>query len=594
MRRFSRSTPAIAIARCLVVAVFALPCPGTAQQPADTAAQHLSTIARSAVDVYNSPATRRVTGAYDVPAATVVRGDVAVLNGPVTIAGRIEGSLIAINADVRFAPGARVDQQLIVIGGGVSGDENAHIGGEIQRQVELLRYHPDGERIVVENEPVYDDSWWQRHHLKHAFRHGEAYTDFFYVASRAYNRVEGWSIVVGPRFQRAPSWGEINVEAFGVIRTADPVTWGDQTLGHDASAEIQFGKPIGVAVGGHLFDAVAPTESWQMADGEVGLASVIMHRDYRDYYSRHGGELFLRLQGGKDADLTMTFSDEQWGDRRDRDPWTLFRGNSEWRPNPQMDVGAMHLLTTRLRIDTREREGSPLAGWYLTVELENGAGRLTRLGAQDVELLAPHTMPFLPRTPEAVEYARGFLDLRRFNRISPNTSLNLRLIAGGWLNGDALPTERRLSVGGPGTIPGYAFREIIGSPDVMQCSAVVQSGSPGQCDRIALAQIELRSRFLAGVLRDDGPDDWWRPGLNHHVDWVLFADAGRGWLVGTPNTTLNTGALTYGSGTLPPFDTFKTDIGLGLDFGGIGAYFTKAVADSSEPVRFFLRLQRRF
>ena len=590
MRRLMRRTTIIPIAWCLLAAsVLHLP-PAAAQQPSDTTGSHLSTVARSAIARYNAPATRRVTGAFDVPAATVIIGDVAVLNGPVTIAGHIQGSLIAINSDVRFAPGARVDQQLIVIGGGVSGQDSAHVGGEMLRQVELLRYHIDGERIVAENEPVYDDTWWQRHHLKHEFRHGEAYTDFFYLASRAYNRVEGWSIVVGPRFERTPAWGKINVEAFGVVRTADPVRWGEGTLGHTARAEVQFGKPIGVAVGGHLFDVVAPTESWQMGDGEIGLASVVMRRDYRDYYSRHGGEIFLRLQGGNDVDLTTTFSDEQWGDRRDRNPWSLFRRGESWRPNPQMDVGTMHLLSTRLRIDTREREGSPFAGWYLTVELESGAGRLTRFGAPIFTIRFPAILPLAVPSPEAVQYTRGFFDLRRFNRISPNTNLNFRLVAGGWLGGDALPTQRKFSVGGPGTLPGYAFREVIGNDDALQCSrGIVQSGSPGQCDRVALAQIELRSRFLAGVLRDDGPDDWWRPGLNHHADWVLFADAGRGWLVGPSD-----GSVTFGKGSLPAFGSFKSDIGLGLDFGGLGLYVTKAITDATEPVRFFARLQRRF
>ena len=110
------------------------------------------------------------------------------------------------------------------------------------------------------------------------------------------------------------------------------------------------------------FDVVEPTESWQMGNGEIGLSSALLHRDFRDYYGRHGGEAYLRVQGGDDADLTLSLSDEQWGDRRDRDPWTLTRGDEPWRPNPVMDVGTMHLLTTRLRVDTRASEGSAWAG----------------------------------------------------------------------------------------------------------------------------------------------------------------------------------------------------------------------------------------
>jgi hypothetical protein len=585
MRRSQRHLSYAVTVLCWLLAIAWRP--AFAQQRDSTDAR-LSQVAQGAVDLYNAAATKRTNGAFDVPASQVITGDVAVLNGPVTIEGRIEGTLVAINADVRLAPGARIDRRLVIVGGSVAGAKGARIDGETLEQVELLRYHLDGDHLVAEREPDYDDTWWKRHHVLNDLRHGEAYTDFFYVASRAYDRVEGWSFVVGPRFQRFTDWGKINLEAFGVVRSASPLKWGEETLGHDAKAEVQFGKPIGVAVGARAFDVVEPTESWQMETGEVGLASVVLHRDFRDYYGRHGGEGFVRFLGGKDADLTVSFSDEQWNDVRERNPWTLFRNDDAWRPNPFMDIGDMHLLTTRLRIDTRERDGSPWSGWYLTGDIEQGAGQLARIGSPLNVDLATGTV--LPTTAGHVGYTRGLFDLRRYNRITPDMSLNLRLVAGGWLAGDELPTERKLSLGGPGTLPGYEFRETGMTPDVLQCSnGIVQSGTPGQCDRIALVQVELRSRFLWGSLRDDASDDWWRPGLNGRMEWVLFADLGRGWLVGPQD-----GGTSYPSGLLPPLASFKTDVGLGIDFGGIGVYAAKAVSDGAEAPRLIVRLVRRF
>jgi hypothetical protein len=561
--------------------------PAAAQQHDSTDAR-LSPAAQGAVELYNTPGTKRLNGAFDVPASSVVSGDVAVLNGPITIAGRVEGSVVAINADVRLAPGAHIEHKLVIVGGTVTGADSAHIDGETLKQVEVLRYHLDGDRLVAERDPEYDDTWWRRHHVLNDLRHGEAYTDFFYVASRAYDRVEGWSSVVGPRFQRYTSWGNINLEAFGVVRSASPVKWGDQTLGHDAKAEVQFGQPIGVAVGARSFDVVEPTESWQMENGEVGLASVVLHRDFRDYYGRHGGEGFVRLLDGKDADLTFSLSDEQWNDERQRDPWTLFRNDDAWRPNPFMDTGDMHLFTTRLHIDTREHEGSPWSGWYVNGEVESGSGSLARIGSP--LNFDPATGTLLPTTYEPVKYTRGLFDVRRYNRIAPTMSLNLRIVGGGWLGGDALPTERKLSLGGPGTLPGYGFRETGLTPDVLQCSnGILQAGTPAQCDRIALVQVELRSRFFAGSLRDDASDDWWRPGLNGRMEWVVFADMGRGWLVGPQD-----GGSAYPSGLLPPLASYKTDVGLGIDFSGLGVYAAKALSDGSEGPRLIVRLARRF
>jgi outer membrane protein assembly factor BamA len=353
-------------------------------------------------------------------------------------------------------------------------------------------------------------------------------------------------------------------------------------------AEVQFGQPIGVAMGLRAFQVVDPTESWQMESGEAGLASVLLRTDFRDYYGRHGGLGFIRFLDGKDANLTFSLSDEHWEDERQRDPWTLFHDDGTWRPNPFMDTGEMHLFTTGLHIDTRDHQGSPWSGWYTDAELEVGSGRLARIGApvnydQALDVL-------LPAAPEQVNYTRGFLDVRRYNRIMPYMSLNVRLVMGGWLGGDALPTERKFSLGGPGTLPGYGFRDAGLTPDVLDCSnGVSQPGTPGQCDRIALAQLELRGRFFAGSLRDDASDDWWRPGFNGRMEWVVFADIGRGWLVGPQD-----GGVSYPSGLFPPLSSYKSDAGLGIDFGGIGLYIAKALSDGTEHPRVFVRLAHRF
>ena len=69
---------------------------------------------------------------------------------------------------------------------------------------------------------------------------------------------------------------------------------------------------------------------------------------------------------------------------------------------------------------------------------------------------------------------------------------------------------------------------------------------------------------------------------------MLFADAGRGWTVGdgAPEIRQDRG--------LPPLSSFRTSLGLGVDFGGLGFYLAKAVSTSDEKVNFLIRLGRRF
>jgi hypothetical protein len=71
--------------RLIVLLACAAVAPREAAAQQDSTVVRLSSIVRSAVAGYNASATRRVTGAFSVPASTVVAGDVAVLNGPVTI-----------------------------------------------------------------------------------------------------------------------------------------------------------------------------------------------------------------------------------------------------------------------------------------------------------------------------------------------------------------------------------------------------------------------------------------------------------------------------------------------------------------------------
>ena len=98
----------------LVCGVLPLTAPG-AQQQAPARDTVLPTrllpaeVEREVTEAFNGPNTVRATGAYEVDSGRVVSGDMAVLNGPLTVAGRVNGRIVAINSDVILRPGARVE-----------------------------------------------------------------------------------------------------------------------------------------------------------------------------------------------------------------------------------------------------------------------------------------------------------------------------------------------------------------------------------------------------------------------------------------------------------------------------------------------------
>ena len=539
-----------------------------------------SEIEREVTDAFNSVNTVRATGAYEVESDRVVPGDVAVLNGPLTIAGRVNGRVVAINSDVILRPGARVEGQILVVGGNVDGKDAAFIGGDVRTYRQRLTYRQEGERLIASGSSEEDARWWHRRQRWHS----RSYSDLRLVSAKTYNRVEGLPILIGPSFGHRFGDLRLQIDALGVFRTGDDLEWNSQTVGHSLKTELSLGRGTGLAVGGRLFDVVNAAEEWQLSDVEVGLASFFLHRDYRDYYNRHGGSGYFRLSPLRGLDLTASLSDERWSLRKTLDPFTLFRNSQDWRPNPGMDEGRFHITNGTLHFDTRSDEDDPRSGWKITADYEYGSGRTTLFGA---------TTPGVrdPAVDDVTKYTRGFLDLRRYNRLSPEGQLNLRLVAGGWLSGDELPLQRRFSVGGPGSLPGYPFRRTGTGDDVRQCSNGVDipPGVPAQCERMVLAQAEYRGDLWMSLFDWDWNDSWAGGGWRHRAQWVVFADAGRGWLVGS-----RAGEIQYPKGDLPSLSTFKTDLGLGFDAGMIGLYVAKSVSDSKEPPNFFVRVGRRF
>ena len=111
---------------------------------------------------------------------------------------------------------------------------------------------------------------------------------------------------------------------------------------------------------------------------------------------------------------------------------------------------------------------------------------------------------------------------------------------------------------------------------------------------MVLAQIEYRGALAFRFSSEGGFDEEederdWRVYYSRKGEWVVFFDAGRGWLVGP-----RSGDLQYGRATLPALSTFRTDVGAGLDFELIGFFVAKSVSDSKIPANFFVRLRHRF
>jgi hypothetical protein len=561
-----------------------------AQEPVRATGQELPReLAEMALARYNARAALRATGSLTIPADQQVDGDVAVLEGPLTIAGRVQGNVVVINGDLLFVRGARVDGDVLVVGGIVDGERDARVGGTVTRNPRPLRYRRDDTRLVLDEEG----------RMGSLLRNVRRTTSRIRLTAGGYNRVEGLPVIVGPIYRRRTDWGTIRAEALGILRSANEFEWSGPNVGHDARVEVRVGDRSGFALGGRLYDVVDGVETWHLKATEVALASFFLHRDFRDYYDRHGARGYATLLLGPDAELELGYAREKWGSRSVADPFTLFRDADPWRPNPLVDAGEFDIVNAVLTYDTRNDVRDPWSGWLISADMERGRSDAARLAP-----LTPMARSAAAETVAPLEYTRAFIDVRRYNRVSPDGQLNFRVVLGGSLGGDPLPVQRRFSLGGPGTLPGFDFRRATAGDDVLTCTEDLSTvdplhplpeGRPAQCERIALVQAEYRGDLRIGIggvePGDERDESRWRRFRMHHVgQWVVFADAGRGWLVGSSRI----GELQYRAGQFPELRTFRTDVGAGLDFDVIGFFVAKSTSHSDESANFFVRLRHRF
>jgi hypothetical protein len=528
------------------------------------------------LNAWNDSGTIRLSGNLTLPAGTEISGRVASFRGTLRVAGTITGELTVINGDLVIADGGRVYGNVLVAGGRMTIDSGGvHEGdSEVHWDAAPVTRQSDGLLAVRERRRLGTIG-----PAEHTFQGRSGFsTTIRLTTNQTYNRIEGLGIVFGPEVTWRPSPGvEGSLDLRGVLRTAPDPTPFRRDLGWDLRNDWRFGDRKAAGVNLRAWSLVSGIEEHTLPRDEIGWNAFLFQRDNRDYYYNEGFGLTAHDWLGRRARIEASVRYEDQGSVRANDPWSLFINDAQWRPNPLIDDGHYLLVGLRADYDTRNSRTTPTAGWWLRGWVEWGS-------SDDV---APVTLPTTIRDPiptDGYNYQRFLLDLRRYNRLSPDAALNLRLWFGGWLGGDPLPVQRRLSLGGLDMLPGYGFRHVNCAP-----AGYNDPAETALCDRAIVTQAEYRHRlnFRAGytVREKEGGEFTRFIGLDDPA-LVLFGNAGSAWLSGdgpgrVPNNRIRS------------ITEWKADLGIGIDAGGFGAYLAKSLTDG-EPVRFFLRLERRF
>jgi hypothetical protein len=568
-----------------ICALLALAAPLGAQQAGVEELDLPRHVADDIIAFFNRPSTIRFQGRAEIPAGRSVAGDVAVLGGPLTMAGVIDGDLVVVNGSLTVPEGGRITGNVTVVGGEADVDIAA-VGGQLVVYEGPLTYARRGDRIAYEESP------WSRWEERR--RHGRSW--FSVRSAGNYNRVEGMPVMFGPVF-RTRGDDAFLLDAMGIWKSESGVRLAPRELGYLFRAEQHFGPDSRFSVGGTAHSLVDPIHTNGLRDIEASLASFLLHRDYRDYFERQGFSGYVRYdEPDWGLHLTLEYRDDEHSFVPVGSPWTLKRNDAPWRPQPLVAEGRLRTLASNVLVDARNDQDDPTDGWYLEARATVGLGGGLTLPQYYPQAPQPATPVQEPRVVDT-DFSTGLLDLRRYARLGPGADLRLRGYLAGSLGGGALPPQAQRTLGGEGSLPGHpllsidcgardrlfsVFREV--DEETLRMPVYAGYG----CDRVALFQAEYRGDLFFDF--DLGPgDNWdegwdWYPAVNLHPSWSVFFNAGRGWSLADP---LDPAWLGPSSSTL-------MDIGFGFLLGDVGLYWAWPLSGSNKDANFFLRIDHRF
>lgn len=535
------------------------------------------------LDMYAGGA-ERYEGAVTVHTGQVVRAHVAAVGGPLRIAGTVEGDVAMVGGDVVIEPGGAVTGSVTVVSGEVHMADDAVVVGTITAYgVPTDRGRLDRDRR-------------DRDRRRPGDRDHDGYSRLTVRSGVSYNRVEGLPIMFGPVLETGGP-RPLRLEALAIWRTESGASLETDRMGYRVRAEQFVTGDRMLSVGGTLYSVVDPLDRWQISDLEASLAAALFHEDYRDHFDRTGWNAFVRARPLRGVEAEVTYRDEWHSALPAGDPWALFNRSASWRLQPVTAEGTIRTLGASVELDRRDRRDLPRSGWLARVSAERPVGGAMVRPALHAVSPSPdprYDDPFIgviPAVDADLDFTTGLIDVRRYSPVGYRSALNMRVVAGGTLDGTPLPPQYQHALGGPGTLPGFnTFHGDCGARRATGLHEDDRYFPAYGCDRFALGQIEYRGNLSLdlgfGEPRRERPSDWWHDiSIDTRPTWVVFMDAGRGWAMADP---VLGGGGSRDTGTL-------VDAGLGFLIGKLGFYAAVPLnSDVEQSPRFHLRWGSRF
>jgi hypothetical protein len=238
---------------------------------------------------------------------------------------------------------------------------------------------------------------------------------------------------------------------------------------NDVGYALGFERPLfssrKLFVGGELHDLTTSDDRWQVSSNEAAIAAVAGRKAFRDYYERRGVQISGAWRVDPHVELLFAWRGEREAPLRVQSDFSLFNRDETFRANTAAQNGRLNAILVGASIDGTGFEHESLEATYRRHQLETPFG--DRLPLPEKDELAPiWRIDWTSEisAPDAFasdfDFRRHIVSARLRKGLSEFQDVGVRAI-GGWSEG-ALPPQRQFSVGGIGSVHGYAFKESVG------------------------------------------------------------------------------------------------------------------------------------
>ena len=212
-------------------------------------------------------------------------------------------------------------------------------------------------------------------------------------------------------------------------------------------------------LGAEIHDLTASDDRWRLSTAEQSLVALAFKNSFRDYYRRHGAQVFGVLHAGGNNELTVMARWDHHQPLENSTTYSFFRDDQVYRRNPRALDQRVHAVVIAYTFDTRAMTGAGVARTYerhLHDDLFGfGLRQAPGLRIDWSSEVAGHGLGGDARFDRHILNTRGYL------AFSDRQLLSARALFG--FSGGVLPIERRFALGGIGSIHGYGFKEAQGT-----------------------------------------------------------------------------------------------------------------------------------